>query len=108
MPRLSDVQILESALFASVPPDTQELIEHLKAESSALKIALYESVTTLARAAAVTGGESLAAALPAFVTDGSAQPATASAPAPTASRVTSAQQVHDGRAVATPEDPPAA
>jgi len=100
-------QLLESALFTSVPPSTKDLVEHLKAENSALKIALYESVTTLARAAAVTGGESLAAALPAFVAEGQAQSA-----APALQQFSSSAHTYEGshssRRLPTPEDPPAA
>ncbi len=98
------VQILESALFATVPPSTKELIDHLKAENSALKIALYESVTTLARAAAVTGGEALAAALPAFVTDSDTL-----ASDPTGTSHSSSQQGRSSaqESSASPPDPPA-
>jgi hypothetical protein len=92
------LQILETALFATVPPSTKELIEHLKAENSALKIALYESVTTLARAAAVTGGESLAAALPAFISEqaDTSQPPTTPQYRASASLMTSSASVPAG------------
>lgn len=75
-------QLLEAALYSSSPPEVESIVESLKAENKALKVALYEAVTTLARAAAATGGEALEAALPPFIADDSGQGGPAGQPQP--------------------------